>query len=49
MTGYVGKRLLDDAVDGHFDCRREVGKVLRGLHSHAQLLTFGAVAFGEAA
>src|SRR5215207_5347961 len=40
MTRYVGKRLLRDAVDGHFYCRREAGKVLGHFHQHAQLLIF---------
>src|SRR5829696_8726574 len=40
MTRDVGKRLLDDAVDGHFDGCREVRKVLGRLHQHAQLLIF---------
>ena len=32
MTRYVSERLLGDAVDGHFYCCREVGKLLRYLH-----------------
>src|SRR5829696_4911233 len=40
MTRYVGKRLLRDAVDSHFDCSREVGEVLGHFHQHAQSLIF---------
>src|SRR5215204_4162814 len=40
MSRYVSERLLGDAVDGHFYCCREVGKVLRSLHRHAQSLSF---------
>src|SRR5829696_5824482 len=49
VTHHVSKRLVRDAVDGHFDGCGEIGKVFVGLHGHAQLLTFRAVALGESA
>jgi hypothetical protein len=32
MSRYVSEGLLGDAVDGHFYCCREIGKIFRYLH-----------------